>query len=915
MSGLPMTAANGHGYESAGNVWRFAECEFDERRHELRVRGSAVELETKPLEVLHQLLINAGEVVTKQELIEAVWPAVMVVDGSLATAVSKLRKALGQDQQLIVTVPRVGYRLDCTVEAKLDPAPALNGFVLRPGDPVPGREQWRLVRRLDAGPSGRVWLAEHPKSRTSRVFKFADDDMQLRALKREVTLLRVLREQLGERPEFVRILEWNFDAAPYFIEFEYGGANLAEWAEMQGGLSAVPLQVRLQLLIDIARAVADAHQLGVLHKDIKPGNILVSETDRGWGIKIADFGSGTLLDLCRLGALGITNAGFTRTAEEMDSLTGTMFYLSPEVLAGQSPTQASDVYALGVLLYQLMTGEFRKPLSPGWEREVQDPLLCSDIAEAACGDPARRMQSAADLTERLINLEKRRAELKAAEIRRAQAEAELRSRAAARVRRPWMMLGLASVLVTIAVLSWLAWRSSRGEPRAIAVLPFQNAGGDTTSDFLRFALPDEIATTLSHMQSITIRPFSATNRYAGPGVDLRQIGHDVQASTVVTGHYMQLGETLQITVEASNVEQNRLLWRDTFNVPSGNLIAMQAQVSGITRGKMGPALGASGYVGTHYAPPKNQEAYNLFLRSLGVFNVDSRENEEAVSLLEQSVALDGSYAPAWTALAVRLYGSARFRGGGERLLERSDDALEHALALDPDSIGAANELILHRTERGDLVPAYQQAQALLARRPDSAIAHQLVGYVLRYAGLLQESAKSCETGAQLDTAWPSCSTTYMQLGDYARARSVLRNDLGSEWSRAHGIEILLRQGKTEEMLKLAPPKIPGWESYRMLMACARHEDPATLASEAADITPDGDPEVSYLFAGHLAYCGQSKAAIHMLTETVAAHYCSYPALDLDPVFQGLRSTPEFAQVRRAAMACQAEFVKSTNFKP
>jgi non-specific serine/threonine protein kinase len=99
--------------------------------------------------------------------------------------------------------------------------------------------------------------------------------------------------------------------------------------------------------------------------------------------------------------MGITNLGFTQTASlEAQSLTGTLMYLPPEVLAGQSPTTGADVYALGVMLYQLVIGDFRKPLAPAWEAEIKDPLLREDIADAACGDPAKRLGSAADLAER-----------------------------------------------------------------------------------------------------------------------------------------------------------------------------------------------------------------------------------------------------------------------------------------------------------------------------------------------------------------------------------------------------------------------------------------------------------------------------------------------------------------------------------
>ena len=208
----------------------------------------------------------------------------------------------------------------------------------------------------------------------------------------------------------MRILEWNFENAPFFLESEYAGANLAEWAEAQGGLSKISSEIRLQLLVDVAKAVAAAHDIGVLHKDLKPANVLVVPgRNAEWQIKLADFGSASLFDPSRLQALGITNLGFTQTAGlDAQAMTGTLMYLPPEVLAGQSPTASADVYALGVLLYQITTGDFRKPLAPGWEAEIKDPLLREDIADAACGDPAKRISSAADLVERLLTLEQRR---------------------------------------------------------------------------------------------------------------------------------------------------------------------------------------------------------------------------------------------------------------------------------------------------------------------------------------------------------------------------------------------------------------------------------------------------------------------------------------------------------------------------
>jgi DNA-binding winged helix-turn-helix (wHTH) protein/serine/threonine protein kinase len=500
---------------SSGRLWRFADYEFDELGRELRVKGRSVDLESKPLEILLQLLLHAGEVVTKEELLESVWPDVMVVDGSLATAVSKLRKAMGdEDHPAIVTVPRVGYRLGVPVYCKTVAAPAGPELGFKAGDTVPGREQWRLSRPMEISGSSEVWLAENPKTHEQRVFKFAADGARLKGLKREITISRFLRESLGDRPEFVRILEWNFEASPFFLESEYAGPNLAEWAEAQGGLSLVPYDIRLQLLIDVGQAVAAAHDIGVLHKDLKPANILVVPGGNGgWQIRVADFGSASLFDPSRLQALGITNLGFTQTASlEAQALTGTLMYLAPEVLAGQSPTAGADVYALGVMLYQLTIGDFRKPVAPGWEAEIKDPLLREDIADAACGDPAKRINSAADLVQRLLTLAQRRIKRDELEAARSRAQIAERKLAETRARRPWVVFAVVALAAGLAV-SFVLYRR--------AVRERDNANHQTAiaSSINRFLSEDLLGRSNPFVSGKAVESLMDAIKQASPSID------------------------------------------------------------------------------------------------------------------------------------------------------------------------------------------------------------------------------------------------------------------------------------------------------------------------------------------------------------------------------------------------------------
>lgn len=433
-----------------GYIWRFSDSTFDGLRMELRRGEKEVKLEPKPLLMLHLLLSRAGEVITKQELLDSVWPEESVVEGVLTTNINKLRDAIkDEEKKIILTVRGIGYKFACSVQ--WEKASSTIGPIaeIREGSSVPGRDQWRLQKRLDQRlDSDGVWLAQHKKTHDVRVFKFAQSVERLHSLKREVTVSRLLHRTQTSQPEFVRVLEWNFDTLPFFLESEYGGINLPEWAEAQGGLEKVPLPTRLAILIATAKAVAKAHDFGILHKDLKPANILIGGGEP-LQVRLVDFGSGVLLNPEKLRELDISDPG--KSAEEREELGGTLLYCAPELLEGNPPTASSDVYALGILLYQTLRGNFRKSLSPGWESFIPDPLLREDIAAAANGDPARRILTAAEFFHRLETLEERRlqfAEVEQAKARAADAERKL---AAFRAKRPWMIA--ASVLLISGLLT------------------------------------------------------------------------------------------------------------------------------------------------------------------------------------------------------------------------------------------------------------------------------------------------------------------------------------------------------------------------------------------------------------------------------------------------------------------------------
>lgn len=508
---------------SAQYRYRFGSAEFDEVRFELRVDGEAVEIQRRPLEVLAALLRHAGEVVTREELRETVWDNRITVDNVLDTALTKLRQVLGErNAALIHTQPRVGFRLIGPVEKVVVGRRFCGELTLAAGQPIAHRENFVLQRRLGLSPRHQVWLARHTKTQELRVYKFSAGGEGLAALKREATLSRVLRESLGEREDFVRILDWNFKEPPFFLECEYGGENLAEWAVDH--LGSTSLSERLALLARAADTVAAAHSVGVLHKDLKPANLLISDRTGGLRVQVADFGSGRLLEPDRLAALGITQLGATLTQGVMaDSDTATPLYIAPERYKGETATIKSDVFALGIVLYQLVVGDLRKPLAPGWERDVPDEILRKDIAAAIDGDPTARLGSAAELADRLRRLDERRGELSRQQAMQRQLTADQEALRQARARRPWVIativtlcLGLIGMLVLYGTVTDARRSLSRQYATARALNTF------LTDDFIAVANPD-----LAGRTDVTV--IQAT-RKAASKIDrvFRHIGPDVR---------------------------------------------------------------------------------------------------------------------------------------------------------------------------------------------------------------------------------------------------------------------------------------------------------------------------------------------------------------------------------------------------
>jgi len=444
-------------------------------------------------------------------------------------------------------------------------------------------------------------------------------------------------------------------------------------------------------------------------------------------------------------------------------------------------------------------------------------------------------------------------------------------------------------------------------------LPLQNLGADKDLDFLRLALADEIATSLSYVRSLTIRPFATTSKYDSPTQDLQEAGHAMHVTDVITGHFLKECSQLQITLEAIDIENNRTLWRDTMTVAAPDMIAMRGQITAKVRQGLVPALGAVTGSAEGATRPKNEESYDLYLRSISVPH-DPQPNKEAIAMLERAVGMDPTYAPAWDALGRRYYYDSEYAVGGDAMFQRSNTALERALVLDPNFVDAASALITNRVERGELAKAYKDAKALVDRHPENAAAHFALSYVLRYGGVLDESAHECDAALSLDPGnyqFRSCAITFDEMGNYARAMDFFQLDIGSMWVSSNLVRHFMRAGNLAQAREMSE-KLGDRPRYRLIGACLNHAPPAKVDSIVRELAPqilaDPDAETRYSAAPTYAFCGQNDLALRLLKSGIEGKYCAYTALQTDPMLANLRGTPEFAEILAAAKKCQSDFL-------
>jgi len=790
---------------------------------------------------------------------------------------------------------------------------------------------YRVLSKLGGGGMGIVYEAEDLRLGRHVALKFipehlAKDPHSLERFMREARAASLLNHA---NICTIHDIEDN-NGHPFIVMEKLEGESLKQRIHGQ----PLDLEDLLDIALQVADALAASHAKGIVHRDIKPANIFLTPNGQ---VKILDFGLAKLAksNSSDQGVGTTTDSSLEESLTQVGVIPGTAVYMSPEQARSEDLDVRSDIFSFGVVLFEMATGRKpftgtnvvmtlhavinSKPASPRSINPAVPPELEAIIGKAMEKDRNQRYKNAAEMKADLVKLKKVTDPMLRSGLRQASGlSVATNTFQKSSSMRTWIIAGLAALLLT-AMAAMGIWFVKRRVPtveagiRTIAVLPLQNVSNDEESEFLRFALADEIANALTYAHSLEIRPLASTQKYANAEAEPAKAGRELGVGTVVVGHFLRQDKMVMVTLEAVDVKNNRLVWTGTLTSPTDNLIALRNQMAKEVRQELMPALGIAREAVETASAPANREAYEAYLRTLAIPR-EVKANKDAIAILEKVVSLDPNYAPAWEVLGRRYYFDAIYSDGGDAGYQRSIAAYSRALSLEPGRVSAAALLAAQEAEAGKLDRAYDDARALLQKRPDAAYAHFSLAYVLRYVGWLDEAQSECDKALAIDANynWRTCALAFAEAGKAVRAMQFVEQDTGSEWSNAVRVSVLMRQGKILEAQQAAPQMTENPMWMRGLVEACLAKAPATdihrMAEQAEnELLAKQNPEMKYHQGTLLAACGEKQIAFVFLRHAVDGNYCAYQALQSDPLLAGVRGDAEFRQIVQAAEDCQKKF--------
>ena len=779
-------------------------------------------------------------------------------------------------------------------------------------------DRYRIEGKLGEGGMGVVWRAHDPNLRRDVALKVLPDPLVADAEAR-ARLLREARAAAAlNHPNILTIYDVGEADGHVYIAMEYvPGRPLSGVIGDTGVRAAEALRLGQQ----IAAGLAHAHARGIVHRDVKPSNVLVTPSG---DCKVLDFGIATrqASELTATQSMNLTAPG---------ALVGTPTAMAPELWRGAPADTRSDVWAFGALLQTLLTG--RGPFPGDHPYQVASaisnseptplpqsvpPALAAVVARCLDREPARRYQSAAEVQAALQAIEATSGA--ALGVQRPGAAA---GAAGARLGRAAAIAGAVVVLAVAAIVLAPRWRAHRGsiggEPiRSLAVLPLENFSHDPQQQYFADAMTDELITRLAQLGVVRVISRTSAVRFRGATLALPEIARQLGVDAIVEGSVAQSGGRVRITAQLMRAATDEHLWARSYEREIGDALTLQDEVAGEIAREVGGALAPAKPPASGSTPAGpgggdaagHAAAVQAYLRGRDQFqHWTSAGAHRAIEYFDQALALDPSLAQAEAARASALL----FVSASPETTALARAAIDRVLARHPE-IGethAAHARLLFEND-WNWPLAEREFKRAIELNPNDADAHHQYSHLLVALGRLDEAREQARLMLSLDPLAPASHDHLgwleYECGNFDRARAADRRALE------------LDPGYVVALLQLADVELVTrrWPAYRQVLDEARRAgaevDPALIAlSDDAErgrrepalrlVREIASPRdtFTHVFTQLARWCavlGSANDAFATLDSAYTTRDYELLFLNVDPGFASVRSDPRYAALRR-----------------
>lgn len=783
---------------------------------------------------------------------------------------------------------------------------------------------YRILEKLGAGGMGEVYLAEDVKLRRKLALKilpaeFTQDPERVARFEQEARAASALNH-----PNIITIYEVGEDQGRHFIATEFiAGHTLRQHLRSTG----IELREALEITVQIASALQAAHEAGITHRDIKPENVMI----RPDGIvKVLDFGLAKLTEKVEP---HVDPEAATRLKAHSNPglIMGTVLYMSPEQARGLPVDARSDIFSLGVMLYEMLTG--RAPFDGPTTSDVLAAILCSEPApfsryvaglppelewsvnKALRKERDARYQTIKGFLSDLKHL-KNRLDF-ATELARV-GQTPLPHRGSEEISEALTIEWSGAERLPLSPSGRLhsSRRRIAGQPiDSLAILPLANAGADPGMEYLSDGITESIINSLSQLPQLRVVPRSTVFRYKGQTVDPQQAGEELGVRAVLTGRVLQLGEELIVRTELVDVAQQSQLWGEQYRRRVTDIFALQAEIAEEISRKLRLHLTGEEREKLMKRYTDNTAAYHLYLK--GRYYVGKRTPDwirKGIEHFQQAIDLDPNYALAYAGLA-EAYGFLASSTGGQPPRDAypiAKAAALKALELD-DSLGEAHCSLgfFRLLYDWDYAAAEREFTRAIELSPNFSNAWDGYGFYLKATGQHEAAIAACERAQELE---PLSLFLTLSLGwayYFARrfdealgqSRKVLEMDPNFGFAYWHqGMVYLQKQAYNHAITSFRKAinlsgSIPSFIGY-LGHACARagkHREARQMLAQLESLAKRQYVSAYFIALIYLGL-GELEPAFSWLEKAYEERSGSLAYINVEPVLDGLRSDERFVRL-------------------